>query len=93
MDTFMVVATFNPDTDMSAVFAVVREEGAQVEVLRSEGRIGSIHISMPRQTVFIEIFADDDGAAVETARTLPMSKWWDLDVYPTPAPTLPGAAT
>lgn len=93
MDTFMVVATFKPDTDFAAVFAVVPEEGSQVEVLTSEGRMGSGHISMPRRTVFLEIFAGDEVAAADTVRTLPMSKWWDLDVYPCPAPTLPGAAS
>lgn len=93
MDTFMVVATFKPDTDMSEVFAVVGEEVARVEILRSEGRMGSGHISMPRGTAFIEVLADGEDAAAETVKTLPMSKWWDLDVYPCPAPTLPGAAS
>ena len=93
MDTFMVVATFKPDTDMTEVFAVVREEGAQVEVLKAAGRMGSGHISMPRRTVFLEIFAADEPSAADTVRTLPMSKWWDLDVYPCPAPTLPMVAS
>ncbi len=82
----MVIATFNTGTDMSEVMAVVQEERAHVQVLASEGRIGSIHVSLPRQTVFIEIFADDDASAEATVMTLPMSKWWTLDIYPTPAP-------
>lgn len=84
----MVIATFNSGTDMSEVMAVVPEERAQVQILEREGRIGSIHLSLPRQTVFLEIFADDEA----TVMTPPMSKWWTLDVYPTPAPILPAGA-
>jgi pyridoxamine 5'-phosphate oxidase family protein len=87
--TFIVVATFKPDTDMREVMAVVAEERAQVDVLKRDGRMGSGFISQPRGTVFLEIFAADESGAAETAKTLPMSKWWDLDVYPTPAPALP----
>ncbi len=91
MDTYMVVATFKPDTDMRDVFAVVKDELAQVEVLRDEHRIGSIHISLARGTTFIEVFASDEGSARATAETLPMSKWWNIDIYPTTPPALPGA--
>ena len=91
MDTFMVVATFKPGTDMRDVFAVVRDELAQAEVLRSQDRIGSIHISLARGTTFIETFASDERSARATAETLPMAKWWDLDVYQTTPPALPGA--
>jgi hypothetical protein len=91
MGTYMVVATFKPDTDMGDVFAVVKDELDQVEVLRAEDRIGSIHISMVRGKTFIEIFAPDESSAEAIVKTLPMSKWWDLDIYPTTPPALPGA--
>ena len=97
MDTFMVVAAFKPDTDMRDVLAVVKDDLAQVAVLRAEDRVGSIHISLARGTTFFEIFASDEGTAKATVETLPMSKWWDLDIYPiTPPalltpPALPGA--
>lgn len=84
MNTFMVVARFRSDTDMAQVRSVVEAEWEQVRVLKSEGRLGALHISMARGTIFLEIFAPDEGAAEATARTLPMSRWWDLDVYPTP---------
>lgn len=83
LDTFIVIARFKPDTDMSEVFAVVAEEQAQVEVLKRNGHVGSIHISMARGTVFIETFARDAAEATATVDSLPMSKWWDLDLYPT----------
>jgi pyridoxamine 5'-phosphate oxidase family protein len=88
LPTFMVVATFKPDTDMGEVMTVVVEERAQVDVLKREGRMGSGHISQPRGTVFLEIFAANEANAASTVKTLPMSKWWDLDVYPCPAPIL-----
>ena len=87
MGTYMVVATFRPDTDMRDVFVVVAEEMAQVEVLRTEGRVGSVHISVARGKVFIEVFAPDETSAEETVVTLPMAKWWDLDIYPTAPPS------
>ena len=90
MEAFMVVCTFKPGTVMDEVFAVVAEEQAQVAALEAEGRIGSIHLSLARGTVFINAYADGLDDAVETIRTLPMAKWWDLDVFPTGAPTAPG---
>jgi phosphoribosyl-dephospho-CoA transferase len=87
----MVVGTFKPNTDMQEVFAIVAEELAQVAVLRSAGQLGSIHLSQPRATVFLEIFAPDEPHAVAIVTSLPMSRWWDLDLYPTSEPTLPGA--
>ena len=92
MTTFMVVCTFKPGTEMSEVFAVVAEEVAQVAALEAEGRIGAVHLSLGRGTVFLEIFADDVAGAVETVETLPMAKWWDLDVFPVAAPPVPGGA-
>ena len=93
MNTYMVIATFHPDTDMRDVLAVVDEERAHVKVLMDEGRLGSIHISMPRRTVFIETFAADEAAAAATVASLPMSRWWTTDVYPTPAPPRPAVFT
>ncbi|MEI8404685.1 MAG: muconolactone Delta-isomerase family protein [Actinomycetes bacterium] len=86
MDTFMMICRFREGTAMDEVFAVVAEEQAQVKVLEAEGRIGSIHLSLARGTVFIETFAEDPEQAEATIRTLPMAQWWDLDLYPlTPA--------
>ena len=84
--TFIVIARFKPGTDMREVFAVVQEEQDQVAVLTSEGRLGSIHLSLERQTVFFELFADSIEGATAVIQSLPMSRWWDLDVYPTSMP-------
>lgn len=89
MNAFLVMARFRPGTEMHEVYAVVEEEKAQALALRDQGRVGAIHISSPRQTVFIETFADDEAGAQATVETLPMSRWWDLDVFPV---TLPPSA-
>ena len=92
MTTHVVVCTFKPETDMSAVVAVVAEERAQVAALVAAGRMGTVHLSPERGTVFLEVFADDVDAARATAESLPMAAWWDLDVFPTAAPTSPSEA-
>ena len=89
MDAFMVVATFKPDTDMTQVFAVVAEEQARVKVLEAEGKIGQIFLSLPRGTVFIQAFAAAEDEARDTVLSLPMAKWWDLQLFPLGAPVAP----
>lgn len=87
MNSFMVVCTFVPGTDMSEVMSVVAEEQAKVAELKNSGDIGSVYLSTAqRGTVFLEIFAESDDAARATVTSLPMAKWWDLDIYPINAP-------
>jgi len=92
MSAFIVICTFKPDTEMTEVFAVVAEEMAQVKALEAEGRLGSVHLSLARGTVFIEVFALDEILAIETVASLPMAKWWDLDVYQIQAPAIADGA-
>lgn len=92
MNHYIVVATFKPGTHMPDVFAVVAEEQARVAELEAEGRVGAIYLATARRTVFLEIFADTDEDAVTTVQSLPMSQWWDLDVFALNAPVAPAAA-
>jgi muconolactone delta-isomerase len=92
VEKFMVVCTFKEGTVMSDVFAVVAEEQAAVAALEAEGRVGSINLSLARGTVFIEAFAPTGDEASATVQSLPMARWWDLDVYPLAAPVRPGGA-
>ena len=89
MSGFIVIAKFVSGTDMKDVFAVVQEEQAKVAELTAKGRLGAIHLSLPRQTVFLEVFAEDESDAASVIESLPMAKWWTLDVYPIAAPVLP----
>ena len=92
MATFMVTGTFSPETDLPLMNSVLAEEIAQVEVLKAEGRLGSVHISPARGRVFLEILAEDAAEAKATAESLPMAQWWEIDVYPTVGPPT-GAGT
>ncbi len=92
MTSFMVVATFKPGTNMADVLALVPEEQARIAELHAEGRIGALYLATAaRRTVFLETFGDTDDDAESAVRTLPMARWWDLDVFPLnpPAGTLP----
>jgi hypothetical protein len=86
MSTYIVVATFKPGTDMREVLAVIPEELAQVEQLRQAHQMGAVHVAFERGTVFIEVLADDEAAVAATVNTLPMARWFNLDIYATSAP-------
>lgn len=86
MNTFIAVAAFSPEADLPNMNTVLAQEGAQVEALRTEGRMGAVHISPARGRVFLEVRAEDEGVARATVETLPMSKWWEIDIYPTMTP-------
>lgn len=91
MNTYMAVATFKPNTNMSDVQAVIPEEQAQVARLRGAGQIGAIHLALARGTIFIEVFAQDEAQAVNIVDSLPISRWWSADFYLTSAPLIPSA--
>ena len=79
----MVIGEFDPVTDLPLMSSVIAEEVAEVQILKSEGRLGSVHVSPTRGRVFLEVTAEDAAAAQTTVQTLPMAKWWDIDVHPT----------
>ncbi len=81
MNKFMVVCTFRPDMVWDEVTAMVPEEIAAVRILEAEGVLGAVRVSVARDKVFLEVSADDADGARATVQRLPMSKWWDLDVY------------
>lgn len=90
MSTFMVIAEFAPATDLPLMNTVIAEEVAQVQALRADGHLGAVHISPDRGRVFLEVFAADEDSARTIVATLPMAKWWNLDIYSTLAPPTPG---
>ena len=79
----MLVATFKPGTHMPDVFAVVPEEQERVRQLQAEGRVNTVYLATAaRQTVFLESFGNDIDDVLAMVNTLPMAKWWDIDVFP-----------
>lgn len=81
MSEFMVISTFKPGTNMSEVMAVVEEEKLKVIELQAAGRLGQIFLAVPQGKVFITLAADDSDTAEATVKELPMSAWWDLEVF------------
>jgi hypothetical protein len=84
--TFMVFATLRADTDFAAFNALRDDEQKQLEVLRSDGRIGAHYVSLPRRATFIEVIAADEQKVAETLATLPFARFFEADVYPTTPP-------
>ena len=82
----MVIGAFDPEVDLPLMSTVLAEEVAQVQILKGQGRLGSVHISPSRGRVFLEIIAADTAEAQATTETLPMAKWWSIDIYPTVGP-------
>jgi hypothetical protein len=90
--TFMVFATLRDDTNLTEFAALRDEEEKQLEVLRSEGRIGAHYISPARRATFIEVIAADEQQVAETLATLPFARFFEADVYPTTPPDAAEAA-
>ncbi len=83
---FITAASFSPQDDLPKMSAVIAEEVALVEALTAEGRLGAVHISPTRGRLFLEVRAAAESDARATVLTLPMAKWWDIDIYPTMGP-------
>jgi hypothetical protein len=84
--TFMVAAILRDDTDFAEFAALRDDEQKQLEVLRSEGRIGAHYVSPARRATFIEVIAADEKQVAEIMATLPFARFFDADVYPTTPP-------
>lgn len=79
---------------MEEVLTVVAEEQAKVAELQSAGRIGEIRLATAaRQTVFLEVFGSSLDDVESAVRTLPMAKWWDLDIFPLNEAATPSVAS
>jgi muconolactone delta-isomerase len=90
--TFMVFATLRADTNVTELAALRDREHKQLEVLRTQGKIGAHHISPARRATFIEVIAADEKQVAETLATLPFARFFDADVYPTTPPDAAEAA-
>ena len=55
-------------------------------MLEQRGLLGFIKVAMPKRTVFIEAFGEDDASVVSTIQSLPFSAIWNIEVFPTTPP-------
>jgi hypothetical protein len=65
---------------------LIPAEQAQAKVLEQRGLLGFIKVAMPKRTVFIEAFGEDDASVVSTIQSLPFSAIWNIEVFPTTPP-------
>ena len=78
MNSYMVVATFKEGVTQDQIRELIPAEQAQAKVLEEKGLLGVIKVAMPRRTVFIEAFAQDEVELASTISSLPLAKLWDL---------------
>ena len=82
----MVVATFKDGVTPEDIRALIPAEQAQAKVLVENGRLGFIKVAMPKRTVFLEAFGEDEARVIETINSLPFSAIWNLEIFPTTPP-------
>ena len=82
----MVVATFKVDVTPEDIRALIPAEQVQAKLLEEKGLLGTIKVAMPKRTVFLEVFGQDDQSVLETIHSLPLAALWDIEVFPTTPP-------
>ena len=86
MNSYMVVATFKEGVTQDEIRALIPAEQAQAKLLEEQGLLGSIKVAMPKRTVFLEAFGEDDASVLATIQTLPFAAIWNIEVFPTTPP-------
>ena len=79
----MVVATFKVDVTPEDIRALIPAEQVQAKLLEAKGLLATIKVAMPKRTVFLEVFGQDDQSVLETIHSLPLAALWDIEVFPT----------
>ena len=86
MNSYMVVATFKEGVTPEDIRSLIPAEQAQAKILEERGLLGFIKVAMPKRTVFLEAFGDDDAAVLETINSLPFFAIWNIELFPTTPP-------
>ena len=86
MNSFMVVAKFKEGVTPEDIRALIPAEQVRAKLLEEQGLLGFIKVAMPKRTVFIEAFGEDDNVVLETIHSLPLAVLWNIEVFPTTPP-------
>ena len=86
MNSYMVVATFKEGVTPEEIRALIPAEQAQAKILEERGLLGFIKVAMPKRTVFLEAFGEDDAAVLATIHSLPFFAIWNIELFPTTPP-------
>jgi len=82
----MVVATFKASVTQEDIRALIPAEQVQAKLLEEQGLLGSIKVAMPKRTVFLEAFGQDDQGVLETIHSLPLAALCDIELFPITPP-------
>ena len=82
----MVVATFKEGVTQEDIRALIPAEQVQAKLLGEQGLLGSIKVAMPKRTVFLEAFGEDDASVLSAIQSLPFFAIWDIEVFLTTPP-------
>jgi len=83
--TFMVVATFKADVTPEQIRELIPAEQIRAKELEDLGILGFIKVAMPKRTVFLEAFGEDE-TVVKAINSLPLAVLWDLEFFETTPP-------
>ena len=86
MNSYIVVAKFRDGVSPEEIRALIPAEQARAKVLTEEGVLGFIKVAMPKRTVFLEAFGEDDEKVLSMIKSLPFAAIWDVEVFPTTPP-------
>ena len=86
MNSYMVVATFKNDLTPEEIRLLIPAEQLQAKVLQEQGVLGFIKVAMPKRTVFLEVFGENDESVLSTISSLPFFTIWNVEVFPTTPP-------
>jgi hypothetical protein len=86
MNSYMVVATFKEGVTPEDIRSLIPAEQAQAKILEERGLLGFIKVAMPKRTVFLEAFGEDDAAVLTAIQSLPFFAIWNIELFPTTPP-------
>jgi len=86
MNSYMVVAIFKDGVTQDEIRTLIPAEQVQAKILKEQGLLGDIKVAMPKRTVFLEAFGEDDANIVSTIKTLPFFDIWNIEIFQTTAP-------
>lgn len=89
LNSYMVVAKFKVGVSPDEIRALIPAEQVQAKILEEKGLLGFIKVAMPKRTVFLEAFGDDDQSVLDMIQTLPLAALWVIEVFPTTPPAGP----
>jgi hypothetical protein len=82
----MIVSTFKEGVTQEEIRALIPAEQVQAKALVEQGVLGFIKVAMPKRTVFLEAFGEDDASVLSVIQSLPFFAIWDIEVFLTTPP-------